>query len=295
MRIAHLILTYTKPLQTERMIRHLYHPDFDFYIHVDKKIDQKTHIFLTKLPNVYLIQNRTNVVWAGYDTVEAIFRSCTEILASGRQYNYIHLMSGQDYPIQPPSVIHRFFIENSGREFLRFEHFDNWDGEGYKRINQYHLTNYRIPGRYLLQQLINSILPKRRVPEIPFYGYSMFWALTPACIQYVMDYLRANHSFRRFIKLTWGSDEFLFATIILNSAFKEAVMNNNLLFYKRPYQSAHPETLKAGDFPLLVSSGKLFARKLNLGADPVIFDLLDEHIKEKNTPEAVVAGIGSAQ
>lgn len=51
MRVAHLILTYTDSLQTERMINHMYHPDFDFYIHVDKKIDSASCQFLTRIPH----------------------------------------------------------------------------------------------------------------------------------------------------------------------------------------------------------------------------------------------------
>jgi Core-2/I-Branching enzyme len=280
MRVAHLILTYTDPLQTERMIKHLYHPDFDFYIHVDKKIGKASHQFLTRMPQVYLIENTTNVVWAGYNTVEAILRSCKEIIASGKGYDYIHLMSGQDYPIKAPSVIHQFFEKNNGSQFLKYEHFDTWDGEGYKRISNYHLTNYRIPGKYLVQQLFNRCLPKRRLPELEFYGYSMFWALTPDCIQYVIAYLRSHHSFRKFMKLSWGCDEFIFQTIILNSIYKDRVLNDNLLYYQRPFQSAHPNILVSKDFSTLIHSGKLFARKLSLANDPEIFNMLDEHIRE---------------
>ena len=52
MRIAHLIITYTNPVQTERMIRRMQHPDFDFYIHLDKKVDIGPHLFLANIPQV---------------------------------------------------------------------------------------------------------------------------------------------------------------------------------------------------------------------------------------------------
>jgi hypothetical protein len=137
-------------------------------------------LFLTRLPNVYLIKNTTNVVWAGYDTVKAVLCSIQEILDSGRKYDYIHLMSGQDYPIKKPSQILNFFQQNAGKEFLRYENFDNWDGEGYERIHKYQLVNYSFPGRYFIEKLVNKWLPKRIPPQgIEFYGYSMFWALTP--------------------------------------------------------------------------------------------------------------------
>lgn len=283
MKVAHLILTYTDPLQTERMIRHMYHPDFDFYIHVDKKVDPSTHCFLSKIPQVYLIQNTTNVVWGGYDTVKAILRSSGEILASGRKYDYIHLMSGQDYPIKSATAIHHFFLQHAGKQFLRYEHFDDWDGEGYERIRKYHLTNFHFPGKYLLQKLLNKLLPERKLPNMEFYGYSMFWALTPDCIEYVINYLSDNHSFRKFIELTWGSDEFVFQTIILNSPFCEQAVNDNLLYYQRPYRSPHPNMLTYKEFDEIIQSNQLFARKLSLAKDSLLFDMLDEYTKEGKT------------
>ena len=117
MRVAHLVITYTDPIQTERMIRRMEHPDFDFYIHVDKKMDIGSHLFLAKIPNVYLIKDRVNVVWAGYNTVEATLRSVKEIFNTGRKYDYIHLMSGQDYPIKPAADIHNFFSVNAATNF----------------------------------------------------------------------------------------------------------------------------------------------------------------------------------
>ena len=64
MKVAHLIITYTNPLQTERMIQQMQHPDFDFYIHVDAKFPLASHDNLKKYSNVYFIQNRVDVQWA---------------------------------------------------------------------------------------------------------------------------------------------------------------------------------------------------------------------------------------
>src|SRR5690554_5552348 len=100
MRTAHLILTYTSPEQTERMIRKMQHPDFDFYIHLDKKIDIKTHLYLSNIENVFFIKNRIDVRWAGYNTVKAVFNSIQEICDKRISYNFINLLSGQDYPLK---------------------------------------------------------------------------------------------------------------------------------------------------------------------------------------------------
>ncbi|MFX6965378.1 beta-1,6-N-acetylglucosaminyltransferase, partial [Acinetobacter baumannii] len=74
------------------------HPDFDFYVHVDAKLPISSHKALTAMPNVYLIKNRIKVQWAAFSTVQATFNSLHEILNSARSYDFISLMSGQDYP-----------------------------------------------------------------------------------------------------------------------------------------------------------------------------------------------------
>ena len=277
MRIAHLVITYTNPQQTARMIRHMQHPDFDFYIHVDKKIDIGPHLFLADIPQVYLIRDRVDVIWAGYNTVEAELRAVQEIFDTGREYDYIHLMSGQDYPIKPAESIHDYFVRNRGKEFLEFEHFDEWSSESYPRIQQYHLTNYRFPGKYQLQWLLNRLLPSRTSPvELEYFGSSMFWALTPACLRFVMEFLRTNIRFRRFVRLTWGADEFLFQTVVLNSSFQKNVVNNNLLYLDRPAGAAHPNIIGLQHMPVLHGSDKLFTRKVDMQKEPAVLDRIDE-------------------
>lgn len=279
MRVAHLIITYTNPLQTERMIRSMRHPDFDFYIHVDKKVDITSHLYLANLPQVYLISNRTDVIWAGYNTIKATIRSVEEILASDKKYDYIHLMSGQDYPIKTADYIHNFFVEHNGHEFLEFEHFDNWT-EAYPRIRKYHLTNFRFPGRYQFQWLMNKLLPSRISPvQMEYFGSSMFWALTPHCLRYVIDFLKNNQRLQRFMHFTWGADEFLFQTLVLNSSFKANVLNNNLLFLDRDKGAAHPNIITTTHFPALIQSDKLFARKFDQAKDASIMDMLDEYFQ----------------
>jgi hypothetical protein len=286
MRIAHLIITYTNPLQTERMIRRMQHPGFDFYIHVDKKIDISSHLFLTGIPNVYLIKDRVNVIWAGYNTVKATLRSVKEIFTTGRQYDYIHLMSGQDYPIKPAEVIHRFFDANQGKEFLEFEHFDEWADESYPRIREYHLTNFNFPGRYYFQWAMNKILPARKSPlPMEYYGSSMFWALTSGCLKHIIDLLENNGRLRRFMNLTWGSDEFIFQTLVLNSSFKKNVVNDNLLFLDRDKGAPHPNVLTFNHLQHIVRSPKLFARKFDLHKDSVIIDKLDQWLGTATMPE----------
>jgi hypothetical protein len=291
MRVAHLVITYTNALQTERMIRRMQHPDFDFYIHLDKKLPIGSHLFLEKIPNVYLIKDRVNVIWAGYNTVEATIRSVKEIFRTGRPYDYVHLMSGQDYPIKPAAAIHAFFSTHQGKEFTEFEHFDKWADESYPRIREYHLTNFNFPGRYYFQWAMNKFLPVRKSPlPMEYYGSSMFWALTGNCLKYIIELLDENARLKRFMQLTWGSDEFLFQTLVLNSSFKDNVVNDNLLFLDRDKGAAHPNIITAGHLQKLLQSPKLFARKFDINRDSAVMDQLDQFLTTSHAPEKPLSG-----
>lgn len=281
MRIAHVIITYTSPLLTERMIRHMMHADFDFYIHVDSKKDFSAYAFLEKLPNVYFITKRIDVRWAGFSTVEAVLNSIRQILATGKEYGYINLLSGQGYPIKTAEEILGFYKANAGKLFMKYDSFDEWT-EAQARITQYHLVDYRFPGKYWIEKLINFLFPERKPPiPLKFYGRSMFWSLTPESLRYVLKIHDQNPSLHRFFKFTWGSDEFFFQTILLNSSFASQVENMNCTYYDHKPHVPSPRVLVKEDFPAIEGSDKLFARKFDMGVDSEVLDMIDAMLDKK--------------
>jgi hypothetical protein len=153
MKVAHLIITYTNPAQTARMIKRMQHPDFDFYIHVDAKFPIESHEEVAKIPNVYLIQNRVDVQWAAFSTIQAEFNGLQEILDSARTYDYISLMSGQDYPIKTAAQMQDFFEARKGKQLLKYRAFAGEWEEGMIRVNRYHLTDFRFKGQFLLERM----------------------------------------------------------------------------------------------------------------------------------------------
>ena len=279
MRVAHLILTYTNPKQTERMIRSLYHENFDFYIHVDKKFDINPHLVLEALPNVYFINNRVDVKWAGYSTVLATFECIKEIVATGIKYDFINFMSGQDYPIKTADQINDFFIKNKGFEFLSFRDFKNEWTEGLIRMEKYYLSDFHFKGKYMVENLINSIMPKRELPNdlLPF-GKSMFWMLSPDAAMYVVNTVENDKKLSDFFWLCWASDEFVFQTILMNSSMKDKVINNNYRYIDWSKGGASPKTLDKTDAEKIKASTDLFARKFDMTESPEILDIIDKHI-----------------
>jgi hypothetical protein len=282
MRVAHLIITYTDPEQTERLIKRMQHPDFDFYIHVDAKLPIHSHKSLTAIPNVYLIRNRIKVQWAAFSTMQAVFNSLQEILDSARTYDFISLMSGQDYPIKSVQYMQEFFAQRKGKLLLKYRSFEEDWLEGLERVNRYHFTNYKFKGQYRLEGLVNFFV-KRRVPsDLKFFGSSMFWAISPEAAEYILEKVDRNYKMKRFFNYTWGSDEFLVQTMLLNSPFAAQVMNENCHYYKHPPKTPSPRTFTTEDFTDIVNSDRIYGRKFDMGKDQLIMDQLDQYIAQEN-------------
>ncbi len=276
MRIAHLILTYTNPQLTERMITRMFHPEFDFYIHVDKKYAIEPYLYLKNLPNTYFINKRTEVNWAGFNTVLACLACIKEIVSTDIPYDFINLLSGQDYPLKPARELALFFKQNIGKEFISYRDFKNEWPEGLLRMERYFLSNYNFKGKYLAETLINSMLPKRKFPNnLRPFGKSMFWMLSPRVAMFVVTEIANDSSLRNFFNYTWGSDEFVFQTLIMNSEHSNKVINENYRYIDWSLGGANPKILEEKDFAAIEKSGMLFARKIDYKKSIKLLDLID--------------------
>src|SRR6516165_5857227 len=207
MRIACIIMAHKEPQQIERLIKKFSHLPYDFYIHVYKKIPQHPFEYLAQLPNTHFAKNRIRVRWASYSFLMAVQQMIFQVLETGMPYDFISIMSGQDYPISPVSDIYQSLEKNIGRNFICFEDDGEWWDHAMSRIDKYHFTNFGFKGRYRIQFLLNAILPKRKFP-LPYKLYggprAMCMTLSKDCAAYVADFISSNNKLRRFIRFTWG-------------------------------------------------------------------------------------------
>lgn len=277
MRIAHLILAHSDPNQLKRLIERLAHTDADFYIHIDLKSDIEKFLPLAKSGQIYFIKKREKVYWGAYSIVQATVNVFEEILQSGIEYDYINLLSGQDYPLLDVNTIHRFFKDHKNKAFMHYLFVESQWQEAIPRLEKYHLANYEIVGKYQIERLINTILPKRKMPDglIPV-GRSQWFTITPAHAKYIVDYLHQNKKVKSFFQLTWGSDEIIFQTILYNSPYKDDMVNDNLRYVDWSEGKVSPKTFTISDADTLMNCGKLFARKFDAKFDSAILDYLDE-------------------
>lgn len=280
MKLAYLIRAHHRPSQLARLVRRLDHDDVSFYIHVSARTSAETYAAmragLRDAENVHWLP-RVKTYYGGFSLVQSVLVGLDRIAQTNPPPDHAILLSGQDYPLKPPSELARFFAERDGKSLVH--HFalpsEDWHGEngGLDRIRYWHFERLRYRTRQLRIPLIKRRFPRGFRP----YGGSTWCALTADCLRYVVTFVEQNERFVRFFKHALIADELFVPTIVLNSPLRDAVLNEQLHYIEWP-GGAHPATLGKQDFPKLAASDRPFARKFDVHYDAEILDMLDRDV-----------------
>jgi hypothetical protein len=284
MKIAHLILTHKNPGQLERLLKALRHEASDIFLHVDRKVDIRPFMRLAG-ENVHFIRKRARVAWGDFGTIQATINGFHEILPLAR-HDYINVISGQDFPLKPAGYIYDYIKSRKGKEFITCESMDSPGWNVGPRIRKYHLVNWRIPGKYRLEKLVNRILPPRKFPfDHDIVGRANWFTLSREAVLYSLDFLRRHPELIRYYKYCWGADEFIFSTILYNSYFREHIVDNLIYVDWSGPSTGHPKILGIEDFEKLKVTDKLFARKMDMQKDAAIFTMLEQWMETCRTSQ----------
>ncbi|HVX29432.1 MAG TPA: beta-1,6-N-acetylglucosaminyltransferase, partial [Nitrolancea sp.] len=253
-----------------------------FWVQVDRRTDDS--IFrqivcgLSDVESVRFVP-RHRCAWGGFGHVAATLEGIDAIERSGADADYVILATGQDYPIKSNDRINAFLDEHAGVAFL--DHFPlphaDWQNGGLDRIRAWH---FRIIRRHVRIPPIAAIPIKRRFPHgfAPFGG-SSYWCLPRECVRYIHQMTQKNPAFVRFFKTVDVPDEIFFQTVLLNSPYREIIVNDNLRHIDwKDLTAGSPSLLTKADFPALAASPRLFARKFDTRVDAEILDMIDQRL-----------------
>lgn len=296
MRLAYIISAYKRPEQLVRLVRRLDHKAVSFFIHVDEKTDAKTYAAMTGplsgCDNVMFL-DRHHCHWGDFGHVLATLKGIKEIKRSGGSFDYVILLTGQDYPIKSNARILDFFRESNNKSYISSSPMpcDCWAGNGgMDRILYWHVRwsgrelmlpvefPFRIP---LLPRLwsraIRALRVQRRWPaNLKPFGGDSYWGLSRECVDYIHEFVQKNAVFVRYFKYVRIPDEIFFQTILLNSPLKESLVNDNLLFIDWENANPTPPAVLGIEYlERLMGSNKLFARKFDIEVDAEILDKID--------------------
>ena len=300
MKIVYIILAHTNYEQTMRLFNRLNKGDVSFVIHISTTSSSQyfddVYSALKDEPNCYFAE-RAVVRWGDFGVVQGALNAIDTIVEEKLDYDFAALLSGQSYPIKSHEVICETLEKHRGKQLLENIPFSEIEDEFLHRIEPHHFWigkhHFRHPhkggGNKLAANLIDFgislFLPKR--PPLP-EGYVLFkgsfwWTLTKDCIEYIHKHVRTEtgQDLIEFLKKTRHSGETYFQTVLMNSAYKDQVINKDLryiLWKVALDEQGHPEVLTTQNFEGIASSECLFGRKFNLDVDAEIFDMVDEQL-----------------
>ncbi|GAB3924992.1 beta-1,6-N-acetylglucosaminyltransferase [Mucilaginibacter myungsuensis] len=289
MRLAHFILAHKNPHQLERLVKRLVHPDADIYIHLDGKTDIEPFRYIADLPNVTFTEPRKPVGWADFTCIPVCLDAFDDIIKTGKPYSHINLLSGQDYPLKSAAEIQEFLFQHPDKTFMRYRDiYKNWPAT-ISRLEKYHFGVYDFPLKWKLQWVVTKLpwlFPKKKLPNnLTAYGRSQWFTMNIEGARYAIDYMRNNPNVFRFFKQTWGCDEIVFQTILINSHLKDTVIDDHLRYIRFKRGNANPDILTMDDVKILVGSGKFYARKFDTNVDEKIMDYFDQLADKKQVEQ----------
>lgn len=272
-----LILAHKNHNQIMRLINHL-KTDFDLYVHIDKR--NKLNIKSFDNVNVY---KEFKTYHGGVSLVIATLFLIEE--AYKNNYDRYIFISGQDVPLKTNKEIINFFDTNKNKEYISYESINNSEAM-YKemsfRLNSYNFGKlYRLIFHRNIRELLSNFpLIKRTTPENIYYG-SQWWNLTNNAIKYILDYTKQNPNFLKRFNYTWGSDEFYFQSILLNSEFNNNCINDNLRYLIWGVGTPINFTIKDYDDIKNNINNNIFSRKFDENFDNDIINKLYKDLEVK--------------
>ena len=205
-------------------------------------------------------------------------------VAHGPYIRYVTL-SGNDYPLK--SNVDIFYqLNNLSIEFIA----------GNKEECAYKTDYFWFFDKGCLGKAISKImrcLGIKRTKKLfvdnklyTIYFAPQWHALSHRCVKYLLFKIDHNPQIEKFFKFTYAPDELLIPTLVFNSEFEHRCICSNFLpgthYNEKPvlhYINYSPvvEIFDETSFDILISSGKLFARKLRSDRSKLLIDEIKEY------------------
>lgn len=301
MKVAYLILAHTDPLHLQRLAQSIEY-ESDIFIHLDAKSAVEPFLELDLPRSATLIPERVTITWAGFSMISATLNLIQAALNQNDEYSHFVLLSGLDYPIRSARSIHQFLMANRDRELIQF-----FDMRQSPDCYLHHIRHYWFRDalfshatvdkavRYGLEILLKP-LTRRKIEQsfLPCFG-SQWWALTPECAAFILDFLRQHPEVKQAYQRTFAPDEHFFHTIVANSAFLSRSGGLQPFLGRGSAKMAnlhliHPTLNKIyeeKDFDEIARSDKLFVRKVTTLKSSRLLDRIDRELRSASCLDSV--------
>lgn len=295
MKHAYLIMAHNEPYILEKILLLIDDERNDIYIHIDKKWKKfnKNYFYnLVKKSRLFFTKS-LDVRWGTYSQIQCemlLFRTASEKY----NYTYYHLISGVDMPLVNQDVMHKFFDENQGKEFISFDSCSSVKEDTKRRIRYYYLftKNLRNENRliffinktlYNMCLLIQKVLKINRlnkIDNIKIRKGANWVSITDNLVRYILD---KEKTINMIFSKSRCADELFIQTIVYNSSFYKKVISYNNDDYKAikryiDWERGNPYTFTSDDYVEIMNSGCFFARKFSTKIDRNVIDKIYKNV-----------------
>lgn len=276
MKVAFLIQCHKNADQVNKLIERLNSSQdgycTDFYVHVDEKSEIINDI--RRQDNVVVLSKRVDVKWGHISQVDATINLIEATMNARKGYDFLWLISGQDYPIKSNKEIAEFLEANKGKSFIELL---PTEGDAHRRYLKRNQTWYPTWGASpifimrVLRKIYNiltggkyhSFIKRKNVLNAEWRFGSSWWTLTEEACRVILD-LSADGSYRDYFKNCICPDESYFQTMLWNSPLRATLTGSNLCYVDWSEHKKNPKVLDEEDFDKLIESDKFIARKIEL-------------------------------
>lgn len=293
MKHAYCIIAHSDLYCLQKLISCLDNPRNDIFIHFDKKSDLFEAKIDAKYSKVVILpkEKSKDIRWGAYSLVEAEIE-ILQLAKSQSNYNYYHLLSGQDLPLKSQDYIHSFFDRlPKGTNLIGFKDTKSKDRRNMlKRVVPLHLFRNNLRNKNKVIRIccrsieeISSHIQRVLGLKISYgveYRKGCNWvSITDELTDYILNR-------KDYVNTILGKsilcDEIFIQTLVWNSQFRSTVYN-----YDDEYEGCmreidwnrgNPYVWKEADFEYLIKSDKLFARKFSSQTDKGIIDLIGKQL-----------------
>lgn len=287
-RIAYMIQAHKNPQALNKLIAALNYESVDFYVHIDSKSDIDKDIVVRS--NVFVLQDRIDVKWGHISQVLATLNLMKAVKASGKEYDYVWLISGQDFPIKSNQFIHTKLQENTQVNYIEIiKKEDNRYLRYLKRNTTWYPTWGASPVFIMrvLRKLYNyatggatkSWFKRKNYLGVEWAFGSSWFTITYQAMCYILEQVESK-PYLQYFKNCICPDESFFQTILFNSPYKETCQNN-LVYVDWSEGKKNPKILTDEDYEALKKSDKLIARKFEGDISMTVAELSKEILNAK--------------
>ena len=276
-RVAFIMQCHKNPEQIHLLtqsLKKLY--DCQVFVHLDKK-SQGIRSQLQTGELILLPEERSvDVRWSKFSQCEATLALMEAVVSSGKEFDYVWLISGQDMPIAPDRLPlpAQPYIEVMGPENPMYQAFSKRNDIYYPEWMMERTTVARIERKII--QYASGGRGKtwkifRRNLGVPYYFGSSWWCLPYGCVKEMMEILEKDVRFTAFFRNAINSDESFFQTLFMRTAY--AGRQQPIPVYIDWSQGlASPRTFTMNESAALKEAGEqyLLARKFDLAVDEQI-------------------------